>query len=295
MKETQLKEMIRFLETSEQKAFEKAKPLPCRCIRENIFYLDDHDPMHTLDILYPKQEQDQYPWIFYIHGGGFCMHSKDSIYRTYATHLANDEFAIVNINYRLAPDVEYHNILSDVLHALHYIDKQAPLYHLDPAQVFLAGDSAGAYLAAMCAAVLSHQKLKNKIPFSLDLTCRGLGCLCGMFDFQTFLEDKKVKFPLKKEIIRMLFPKEEKIPKESSILNYVTSAYPCVYLMDSAYKSFAEEARRFASVLDQHGVIYQQHLFEPEEKLRHNFQILQTYSQSDIVLHELMDFFHSLL
>lgn len=295
MKDTQLKEMIRFLETSEQKAYEKDTPSPCGHIKENIAYLQDEDPMHTLDILYPVQTKTQYPWIFYLHGGGFCMHSKDGIYRNYATRLASDDFAVVTINYRLAPAVDHHNIIQDMLSALSFIAKHTTHYHLDPNQMFLAGDSAGAYLSSICAAILTNENIKSQLAIPFAISCRAVGSLCGMFDFQQFLEDKEVRFPMKKEIIGMLFPKEHHIPLETSVLSQITSAFPPMYLMDSAYKSFSREAQRSSKVLASYQIPYQLHIFDQEEKLRHNFQILSRYKQSDIVLHELFAFFHRYL
>lgn len=292
MKDTQLKEMIRFLETSEQKAYEKDTPGLCGLIKETIAYRNDEDPMHTLDILYPVTKKTQYPWIFYLHGGGFCMHSKDGIYRNYATRLASDEFAVVIINYRLAPAADHHDIIQDMLSALSFIEKHTTHYHLDPNQMFLAGDSTGAYLSSICAAILTNENIKSQLSKPFSITCRAVGSLCGMFDFQEFLEDEKIRFPMKSEIIRMLFPKKSHIPLETSVLSQITSAFPPIYLMDSAYKSFSREAQRCSRVLASCDVPYQLHIFDQEERLRHNFQILSCYKQSDIVLQELFAFFH---
>ena len=62
-------------------AFKWEKPPKNRHILENISYIEDGTEQHKLDILYPDIKQELYPVIVNIHGGAFCMNSKDNIYR----------------------------------------------------------------------------------------------------------------------------------------------------------------------------------------------------------------------
>lgn len=282
MTDTQLAAMLYFLETSTKKAYEE-DPMPKDKRKiENIKYVEDHDSMHTLDVFYPDEKQDVYPFILYIHGGGFCMHSKDEIYAHYALRLASDSFAVVNINYRLAPVASYQDILDDLNAVLAYLKQQHTCLHLDIDAMFVAGDSAGAYLAAY-------------LPFLVkrDMQIKGIASCCGLFDFHTFLKDNTCKFPIKKEMLHFLF--HDEISNTSSIISKITSSYPPVYLMDTAYQSFLGEATRMKEKLESQGVFCIMHSFPKEEKLLHNFQLLWKYPQSETVLQGIFKFFHQYL
>ena len=45
---------------------------------KNIPYIDDGETAHTLDIYYPAYRPRPWPVVFYVHGGGFSLLSKDT-------------------------------------------------------------------------------------------------------------------------------------------------------------------------------------------------------------------------
>ena len=286
MEMTQLQELLTFMECREEQEFQKDEPSSCGTILENIYYHLDRHPQHTLDILYPVKAKRIYPVIFYIHGGGFCMHSKDRMYRNYATRLAQDEFALVNINYRLAPTASYAQILLDVQDALCFVAQHAPEYHLDPTCIFLCGDSAGGYLAM--------QGVDYLLKESIGLTCRGVGSLCGILDLQECKNNPEIKFPLKKEILHMLFL-DDVIPNDTAIYRLLSKEFPAVYLMDTAWRSFDHQAKVLNQYLKQYAIPHKLHILPKEEKLKHNFQIVGNHPKSKLVMQEMFTYFHSFL
>ena len=287
MKETQLKELLCFMEEREEKLFQQEHPSSCGQILEDIPYKDDHDVAHTLDILYPLKKRKQYPFILYVHGGGFCMHSKDKMYRTYATRLAQDDFAVVNINYRLAPKAHYKDILYDVYQTMLFLSKHRTTYQLNQDQMILCADSAGAYLAMKAICLWKQDNDLNK-----KLKCCGVASLCGILDLEEFRN--QAQFPLKKEIIHMLFC-DDQIPPHASIFHEIDHTFPPVYLMDTEYRSFYTQANQCYQILKSHRIPCQLHIFPKEERLRHNFQMRSTYLQSQRVLDELFHFFHDVI
>ncbi|MEF9998786.1 MAG: alpha/beta hydrolase [Lachnospiraceae bacterium] len=268
-------------------------PLP---IRENISYAYDELEEHKLDVIYPKKEKACYPFIMNIHGGAFAMHSKDMLYRNYGMRLAGDEFAVVNVNYRLAPEHVYPVQLEDILMAIAYVTRKAEQLHLDKKNMFLAGDSAGAYLAAMAACVLSNSFLRERYHFSEDIVCRAVAANSGMYDFSTLME-REISFPMKRKMVELLFGRidfenSEQFPY-SSVLLYITENFPPVYLMDIQGQSFEKEALRLEEVLKKCGVMYKLHIFEKREHLIHAFNIVSKYPQSEIVMNEIFEFFRT--
>lgn len=272
---------------------EDETPKPLKII-ENISYADDNLKEHKLDIIYPATEKECYPFIVNIHGGAFAMYSKDKLYRNYAMRLAVNDFAVVNINYRLAPKNIYPSQIEDVLSALNFIADRAESFKLDKNNMFLSGDSAGAYLAAITACVLSNDRLKEKYNFKTELVCRAIAVNCGIYDFSTLM-DKENSFPMKRKIVEMLFGRADYEMSAnfpfSSVLNHVNESFPPAYIIDTTKKSFVKEAIRLQQVLRAKQVEHQLHIFEEEHNLIHAFNIMSKYPQSNIVLKETFAFF----
>ena len=263
-------------------------------IAENVSYVDDGLAAHKMDILYPMKSSARHPVILNIHGGAFCMHSKDRLYRNYAMRLAGAEFAVVNINYRLAPRSTYPAQIEDVLSAIAYVSRNAEALRLNPHNFFLAGDSAGAYLAAMAACILTNESLRAHYAFSADVTLRAVAANSGMYDFTTLM-DEDVSFPMKRKMIELLFGQRNferaACYPYSSVTQHVTAEFPPVYLMDTEVRSFVKEQRRLQERLQALGVEHMARVFAREENLMHAFHIMGKYPQSDAVLLEMLEFF----
>lgn len=91
------------------------------------------------------------PLIVFFHGGGFVIGSVTS-YRRLTGHLANLAGALVlSVDYRLAPEHPFPAAPEDALRAFRAAAARAAELGADPAQLFLAGDSAGGNLAAVTA------------------------------------------------------------------------------------------------------------------------------------------------
>jgi acetyl esterase len=92
------------------------------------------------------------PVVVYLHGGGWVMGGLDT-HDGLCRHLAAASgWAVLAVDYRLAPEHPYPAALDDVAHALAWLRGPGAAEHgLDPGRVVLAGDSAGAHLAAVTA------------------------------------------------------------------------------------------------------------------------------------------------
>jgi len=93
--------------------------------------------------------ETQVPVIVYYHGGGFCTGSIE-IFDSLARSLANATSSIVvSVGYRLAPVHPYPAAVDDAYAALGWVAENAARLGADPAELFVAGDSAGGNLAAV--------------------------------------------------------------------------------------------------------------------------------------------------
>ena len=95
--------------------------------------------------------------VLYLHGGGYTVGSP-RLYRACAAYLARSAGAVVyNLDYRLAPEHPYPAALDDAVAAFRELVHE---HGYDPAQIAIAGDSAGGGLAVAAARVLVDEGLR---------------------------------------------------------------------------------------------------------------------------------------
>jgi acetyl esterase/lipase len=89
-----------------------------------------------------------------VHGGGWRTGDKamSRVVENKAKHWLGEGFIFVSVNNRLLPDADPLQQSEDVAHALAEIQRLAPSWGGDPAQVILAGHSAGAHLVDLLGA-----------------------------------------------------------------------------------------------------------------------------------------------
>lgn len=89
--------------------------------------------------------------VLYLHGGGFVLgHPRD--YDGVVSLLCEQSgCVIVQVDYRLAPEHPFPAAVDDCYAGLVWLSKHAEALGVDPARIAIAGDSAGANLAAVCA------------------------------------------------------------------------------------------------------------------------------------------------
>jgi acetyl esterase len=86
--------------------------------------------------------------VVHVHGGGWVLGGGD-VYDPVAQRLADDTHAVVAaVDHRLAPEHPFPAPYDDVLAAVDWVVEHADRWGADPARLGLAGDSAGANLAA---------------------------------------------------------------------------------------------------------------------------------------------------
>ncbi|WP_232337798.1 alpha/beta hydrolase [Deinococcus arboris] len=115
------------------------------------------DPDVPVLLYRPGQGRPPTAALLYIHGGGFVTGSAAAYHAQCARYATELGLLVVNVDYRLAPQTPFPGPLNDCFAALTWLTAQAPALGLDPAQIAVAGDSAGAGLAAALAQ-LAHDE-----------------------------------------------------------------------------------------------------------------------------------------
>jgi acetyl esterase/lipase len=109
------------------------------------------DPRQRLDIYVPDGLAAKAPVILFFYGGFWQSGSKD-LYLAFGQAFASAGIVVAIADYRLYPQVRYPEFVRDGAGAFTYIQTHAAQYGGDPARIFVAGHSAGAYIAVMLAA-----------------------------------------------------------------------------------------------------------------------------------------------
>ena len=117
-----------------------------------VAYATD-SPSQYLDLYVPNTEDGSEPRLFVIiHGGGFIAGDSQTrqaqlMYRYFRDH----GYACATINYRLAQEEPFPGAVCDCKAAIRFLRAHAEEYGYDASSIAVFGESAGGYLAVMCA------------------------------------------------------------------------------------------------------------------------------------------------
>ncbi|SRR5579875_13294 len=101
--------------------------------------------------VYGASASAEKPVVFWIHGGALIIGSRriEEAPRLAELFLGSG-YAVVSIDYRLAPETKLPAIIKDVQDAYHWVREQGPRqFRIDPSRLAVAGGSAGGYLTLM--------------------------------------------------------------------------------------------------------------------------------------------------
>jgi acetyl esterase/lipase len=90
------------------------------------------------------------PVLLWIHGGALIMGDRGGVDRRLRAPLLKAGYAIVSIDYRLAPETKLPQIIEDLRDAYTWLHDAGPkLFNVDTSRIAVAGGSAGGYLTLM--------------------------------------------------------------------------------------------------------------------------------------------------
>lgn len=145
---------------------------------------------NLLDLYLPDNPIGKTPVIIWIHGGGLTSGDKSMARRGMA--LVKDGFALVGINYRLAPDYFLPDQIYDAKAAVRWVRANAGKYNLDSDNVGVLGGSAGALLAAVLGTSGDVEELEGNVGSYLDHSSRvqAIVPLAGVYDLSNYYKNK---------------------------------------------------------------------------------------------------------
>lgn len=262
------------------KALEKYVPKGIAAKLNIVYNASDEDA--KLDLYYPDTtavKTTKLPTIVWTHGGGLISGSKDQV-ANYCKILASYGFAVVAIDYSVAPEAVYPTPVKQLNQALEYLTKNEAQFPIDAQQLFLAGDSGGSHISAQLAAIITssdYAKATKVTPKILPSQLKGMLLYCGPYetdkintegDFGAFMRTVLWSYSGDKNFVNNAYF------KTASVLNFVTKDFPATFISVGNDDPLEAHSVALAEKLDSLGVEVER-LFYPKgfaPKLPHEYQ-----------------------
>jgi acetyl esterase/lipase len=246
--------------------------------RRDIAYAGDESA--RLDVyLPPGPPAPGKPTIVWVHGGAFVAGAKEDV-APYLRILAGKGFGVVGIGYRRAPAATYPGPVLQVNEALGFLRREAGRLGLDAGRIVLAGDSAGAQIAAQLAAALTAPDyaatlgLRPAVPPDAIV---GAALFCGVYDvtaldltgpFGAFLRTVTWAYFGTQD-----FSGDRRLT-EFSVPRYLTEAFPPSFVSAGNGDPLAAQSVMMADAITARGVSVDRLFFPPglEPELPHEYQ-----------------------
>lgn len=235
----------------------------------DVPYKTQANEKQILDIHRPVKEGGSLPVIAFIHGGGFVAGDKKHM-RQYCVTLAKEGYLVFNINYRLAPRDKHPAQLEDIMAAVAWIADNCAAYGGNKEELFIGGDSAGAYLAAAVACIISNSEMAARLrmepPFTTN-RIKGVFLLSGLFDLHTASSRRFVGLKGSLEIFLGIcdFDSSENLDRYSVTAN-INGAFPPTFVACGEIDGLYPESVAFISALKNNHIPHQTLFFDKSEK-----------------------------
>lgn len=240
---------------------------------DDIFYGTD-PAWHKLDVYRPRSAgKEKLPVLINVHGGGWIYGDKER-YQYYCMNLAERGFAVVNFTYRLFPEFNFPAPLEDTNLVAGWTIAHAEKYGFDTNHIFAVGDSAGAHILALYAAICTNLKYaslySSQIPKGFALKAIALNC--GIYRLIK-VEDLT---PDMIALIKKILP--EGTTKENlagiSPVGYISEQFPPVTYMTCTGDFLKGQASVLEQKLLEKNIPHEFHYFGNSEKeLGHVFHL----------------------
>lgn len=256
-----------------------AKHVPAD-IREQRDIAYGGSPDERLDVyLPPNGGEPGRPMLVWIHGGGFVGGDRQDV-APYLKILAGKGYPAVAIGYSRAPAARYPMPVLQANAALGFLQRESARLGFDANRIVLAGDSAGAHIAAQLAVALTgkdYAALLDLRPAIEPERLKGIALFCGAFDL-TALDFTGPYGAFVRSALFAYFgtanPLDSDRITEAAVPRYVTEAFPPSFISVGNGDALAPQSVMMAQALRDRGVKVDTLFFAPdtEPKLPHEYQ-----------------------
>ena len=240
---------------------------------------DVTSPDGRLDVFRPVREEPL-STIVWVHGGAFVSGSKGDV-ANYLRVLAGRGLATVGVDYSIAPGARYPEPVRQVAAALAHLVDHADRLGVDTRRMVLAGDSAGAQIAAQVALLVTDPDYAREVGIDVELpasSLRGLVLFCGAYDFTLAQGSTRLGSWLIDTAIWSYLGSsrrhDERTTRQGSVPEHVTSSFPPSFVSAGNGDPLLPHSVALVEALDRYGVDRETLLFpeDHEPRLGHEYQ-----------------------
>ncbi len=162
----------------------RLEPLVPQDVATRTLSYDPGDADAVLDIYSRPGADAGLPVVVWVHGGGFVSGRREHI-ANYLRILAGQGFTVVNVDYTIAPEAQYPTPLRQLDAALAYLVREGEQLGIGGAGFVIAGDSAGAQIAAQTVALATNPDYGANLGVDgagWRARLRGAALFCGVYD-----------------------------------------------------------------------------------------------------------------
>lgn len=228
----------------------------------DIVYDSGNEKVCKLDTYVVPKDQGLYPVLFYIHGGGFVAGGKQ--YRRGVSYwYATNGFFVVNVDYGLSPDYKFPEPIRHLASAVNWVADNAADLRLDLSKFIVAGDSAGAYYAALLAETAYDKRLQKKLDAYPALQFKAAVLNCGLYDIEA-VREKRIILSLDEKLfgdftgVKMDDFDKYKYRDACEPIKHITKKFPPTFLIYAKKDVFCGgQAERLVEKFKEKGVYFE--------------------------------------
>ncbi len=190
----------------------------------------------TMDVFRPASATGPLPTVVWIHGGAWISGAKENV-DPYLRILASEGYTTIGVNYTIGPEGVYPLAVHQLNEALAYIDAHAEELGVDPSQIVLAGDSAGAQLASQMATLITSTDYAEIMDITPAISSDQLVATvlnCGVYDLAALARLQGIAgWGLKTSMWAYAGTKtwaEDSTGSTMSTVDWVTADFPTTYI-----------------------------------------------------------------
>ncbi|MBO3663815.1 alpha/beta hydrolase [Microbacterium stercoris] len=243
---------------------------------------DDSSAEGRLDVFRPEDADESLPTVLWVHGGAFIAGQKEPL-RNYLQVLASHGFTVVNIEYTHAPEATYPTPIRQVDRAIEYVVAHAEELGADPERLVLAGDSAGAHIAAQSAMAIAQPDYAEAAELSTSIRpdqLRGVVLFSGPYDPTTVDYDNDTFGFFMRTVMwsysgTKSFLEDEKF-RYTALPQHVDADYPPTLVSTGPADPLLKQNLEWVDALDGAGVDVTELFFDPAttpDTVGHEYQL----------------------